>query len=252
MLKHIIPILLILSLLSVNIVSAQTGVDADFTYESGNQVFSDVDENHWAFDYLSSVDNIGFFQSGAIDDSTGTFRCDEPANRAEASKLVAILFGDLDTDEILISTNADFSDIQENDWFYSYIEYLSSKGVIQGYHDNTFRPEVFITRAEMAKIAAGFLYNLETSGQVSIDIPEGTQSFTDVAITDWFYPYIEFLAKEDEDFDFYSPLTGYADNSFHPNANVTRCEMVKMVAEAYEYTQFISALANLDWDDLLQ
>lgn len=163
------------------------------------------------------------------------------------------MFGSVDMEEFVDSTNADFDDVNSEDWFYTYIEYLSSKGILHGYTDNTFRPDAYITRAEMAKVAAGFLFHLEDiSENVSLDIPSGTQTFTDVSESDWFYPYIELLAKKDDGYDFYNPLLGYSDDSFHPNAYVTRCEMVKMTAEAFELYQFVAALANLDWEDLLQ
>ena len=239
--------LFLLPLLFTNLVSAERNLDDGFSYETGDQVFSDIGENHWAYDYLNTADNIGLFELGAIDDSDETFRCNDVANRAEASKLVAIVFGSLDTEEFVDPTNHDFSDVTSGDWHYPHIEYLSSKGIIAGYSDGTFRPEALITRAEMAKIAAGFIFHLtEISDGLTLNLPEeGTQTFTDVTENDWYYQYIELLARDDEDFTFYEPLKGYSDGGFHPNGNVTRCEMVKMVAEASEVYQFTSALVEL-------
>lgn len=78
----ILSSLLLALFLTVNIASATTEADIDFIYESGEPIFSDVNESHWAFDYLNTADNVGFFELGAIDDASRVFRCDEFANRA--------------------------------------------------------------------------------------------------------------------------------------------------------------------------
>lgn len=41
-----------------------------------------------------------------------------------------------------------FSDVNNNDWFYSVVNELSDKGIISGYEDNTFKPQKAVSYAE--------------------------------------------------------------------------------------------------------
>ncbi len=49
--------------------------------------------------------------------------------------------------------NKDFKDIKSSDWFYSSVNNLSSKGIISGYSDDTFRPNNSVTTAEFLKLS---------------------------------------------------------------------------------------------------
>lgn len=41
-----------------------------------------------------------------------------------------------------------FTDVNQNDWFYSTVTELTNKGIISGYEDNTFKPQKAVTYAE--------------------------------------------------------------------------------------------------------
>lgn len=43
-----------------------------------------------------------------------------------------------------------FKDVNENDWFYKFVNALSDEGIINGYEDGTFQPNNSITRAEVS------------------------------------------------------------------------------------------------------
>ncbi len=81
--------------------------------------------------------------------SDGTFRPDAPVNRAEALKILS-LAGSLQ--EIPGFTPATFPDVTADDWFSVYVSAASSRKIVQGYEDGTFRPQHPISRAEAAKI----------------------------------------------------------------------------------------------------
>ncbi len=78
-----------------------------------------------------------------------TFRPDDELNRAEALKIVSLAAGLLEDTE---SEPAAFSDVSSSDWFAPYVRITSSRNIIMGYGDGTFRPQNSITRAEAAKI----------------------------------------------------------------------------------------------------
>jgi hypothetical protein len=81
----------------------------------------------------------------------GTFRPDDPVNRAEALKILLLATGvtpleDEDT------TEREFSDVPSDSWFSPYIERAVALDFIEGYEDGTFRPGQSITRAEASKL----------------------------------------------------------------------------------------------------
>lgn len=114
-----------------------------------------------------------------------------------------------------------FVDVQLSDWFHDYVHCLYCMGAISGYADHTFRPYNNTIRGQMTKIVVlAFNYPMH--------IPT-TATFSDVPPTDTFYRYIETAA-------FYHVVTGYADGSFHPYANVTRGQLCKITVGAAGWT----------------
>ena len=48
--------------------------------------------------------------------------------------------------------NAFYTDMDENHWAYQSIKFLTEVGVVVGYPDGTYKPDIPVTRAEFAKI----------------------------------------------------------------------------------------------------
>ena len=92
---------------------------------------------------------------------------------------------------------------------------------IQGYDDGTFRPEGFITRAEMAALAAR-ISGVYDKNQTY------TLSFGDCTASDWFYSYVGCCTA-------YGLINGYQDNTFRPGNNVTRAEFAAIIARIYGF-----------------
>lgn len=81
-----------------------------------------------------------------------------------------------------------------------------------------FRPEESITRAEFAKIVCTVL------GQDLNNIKtENSFNFSDVKKEDWYYDYIEILAKK-------GIIRGYGDGTFKPNDTIKRQEAAVILA----------------------
>jgi len=101
-------------------------------------------------------------------DENGELNLEKEVTRAEfATMMVRLLnIGDL------IYTATEFSDVNENDWFYGDVMRLVMSGIISGYNDGTFRPDDYISPQEAAKIivaALGYNYSAELYG----GYPEG-------------------------------------------------------------------------------
>ena len=110
-----------------------------------------------------------------------------------------------------------FRDINPNDYFYEHVLDLRDAGAIGGYDDGTFRPYNQATRAQLVKIVVlAFHIPLYTGNE---------QHFSDVPRDHPFYQYIE-TARRD------NIISGYADGTFRPYANVTRGQIAKIAVES--------------------
>jgi len=90
---------------------------------------------------------------------------------------------------------------------------VAKSGLMNGYGNQTFKPDGNITREELAKV---FSYLL-SSAQSAADSP-----FDDTGeIGAWAYPYVSALVKE-------GIILGYEDNTFRPKNNITHAELAVM------------------------
>ena len=107
-----------------------------------------------------------------------------------------------------------FWDIQEDDWFYSAIEWMFNKKVMRGTSDTTFSPDGTVTRAMMATTLwrMGWWYPFE--GNESLPFTDLTQ--------DWYISAIAWAAKE-------GIVTGYGDGRFAPDEPITREQIAVML-----------------------
>jgi len=110
------------------------------------------------------------------------------------------------------SYGATFSDIKGH-WAESYINEAVQEGVVQGYPDGTFLPDKSVTRAEFAAMVNKALRNTATS----------SISFTDVPHNEWFYSDISKAVAA-------TYVAGYENNTFLPNAPITRQEAAVVIS----------------------
>lgn len=110
-----------------------------------------------------------------------------------------------------------YYDVPPDHPFYPYIECLSRRGIVGGYPDGNFYPGNIVTRAQFVKmvvLAMGFpLHN------------PPTHTFSDVLPGSPFYQYVETAAAR-------GLVGGYPDGTFHPNVNITRGQMSKIIVTA--------------------
>lgn len=105
---------------------------------------------------------------------------------------------------------ASFPDISGH-WAESYIEEAASEGLVSGYPDGSFKPQGYITRAEMATIYARMMQLQNVAPNTFTDIP-GT----------WYH---EAVLKN----VYAGILSGYPNQTFRPNNKITRQEAAKMM-----------------------
>ncbi|MBR3942546.1 MAG: S-layer homology domain-containing protein, partial [Clostridia bacterium] len=99
---------------------------------------------------------------------------------------------------------ADFFDLTPDHWAYEAVQYVASKGVINGYEDGSFRPSNVVTRAEFVKLIG--------EGPVVRETP-----FDDVDESHWGYKYIMSSGME------------VTDNKFLPDQPILRGEVIDLL-----------------------
>jgi hypothetical protein len=100
------------------------------------------------------------------------------------------------------------------------IEFLNTHDVLYGSPDGTFRPDANITRGEILKIvleAAGEGHNALVASEASATL------YTDVPSSHTLATYVNFASA-------HGFIGGYGDGTFRPDAQVTRAEAAKIVA----------------------
>lgn len=111
-----------------------------------------------------------------------------------------------------------FTDINQYTDHYNDILKLYSQGVIKGFADNTFRPDVNVTRGQAAKMLATVL-KLDTKNiqdPYFKDVPKGSE----------YYKYVAALQNA-------GIMSGYSNGTFMPNEVITRGELAKMVVVGF-------------------
>lgn len=114
---------------------------------------------------------------------------------------------------------SNYLDVSTSDKYCDAIEYVTGRGIFDGYPDGTFKPYQAINRAETSKvIIKGFDYPILS--------PDGTNlGFWDLLPEAWYIPYIK-TGKA------YGILQGYPDGSFQPARTVNRVELLKIFLES--------------------
>lgn len=108
-----------------------------------------------------------------------------------------------------------FTDVGESFWGYKAIEALSSKGLVSGYEDSSYRPDNNITRAEFAKLVVNIYQNLggELGGE--------SVAFGDVSANDWCYDAVSAASA-------LGIIMG-SEGNFNPNHNITRQDAATII-----------------------
>ena len=130
--------------------------------------------------------------------------------RAEATVIFFRLLNDSVRTKYLDADNV-FPDVNLNDWFNLGVSTMENSGFVSGYDDGLFRPNAYITRAELATIISNF-DDLE---------PVAENKFADVE-GHWAEKYINSAAEK-------GWLSGYEDGLFRPNQHITRAETMSMI-----------------------
>ncbi|OAS13982.1 polysaccharide lyase family 8 super-sandwich domain-containing protein [Paenibacillus oryzisoli] len=110
----------------------------DKTTTQAGIAYTDVESTHWAKDAIDQVARMGLM-SGYPD---GSFKSEQSITRAEMASIAAKLLT-VKPDAV----GGSFADVVDH-WAQVAIKEVKAAGIISGYADGTFRPEMRLTRAE--------------------------------------------------------------------------------------------------------
>lgn len=114
-----------------------------------------------------------------------------------------------------------FPDVAEDYRHAQAIEFLTERGVVEGYPDGNFKPENLVNRAEAMKM-------ITNAFKIADEELEYEAIFPDVQEKDWFFRFV-MSAENNEVVD------GYPDGKFRPEREVNLAETLKMTLLAGKF-----------------
>ena len=120
---------------------------------------------------------------------------------------------------ILSTVEAAFTDVPSSHPNYESINYVQAKGIVEGYSDGSFKPDITINRAELTKIIMATEHEADTISNCNVY----TTNLSDVPAEAWFSSFV-CTAKAN------NIINGYADGTFKPGQSVTFVEAAKIIS----------------------
>ena len=186
--------------------------------------FSDLDQARWAIPYISKLTEKEVF-AGYAD---GTFRPNKPVTRAEAMATAVRLMGlDDEAAEVDPDTELHFKDAKLIDKRFAWAKGSIVIGLQNGLFEPSeekFDPQKPASRVWVASLMVKALGLEEEALERMTEIPD----FKDAAaIPAGSIGYVNVAVDE-------GIVSGYTDNTFKPNKNVTRAEIAVLLAKTGE------------------
>ena len=144
---------------------------------------------------------------------------------------------------VAVASAKDYSDVKADNTYADAIDALSGLNILNGFPDETFRPDGLLTRAEAAKIVA-IIHNAATNGKIDADIADlyknAQNSFVDCN-NSWALPYIN-----------YCRITGLADGmtttTYEPNRKLTGVQFLKLMLTTLNFDSAKEGYTGKGWD----
>lgn len=142
----------------------------------GKGTFNDVDSKAWYSGYVEAVNTEGLMTGY----SDGSFKPDRKITRAELAATIAKYYN-IDSRNTVVFDRS-FKDSQ-NHWAGNYLEEMSRYRIVNGYADGSFKPDAYITRAEVVTMVNNMLFRGPIEGMA--------RDYTDLAKTHWAFGAIQ-------------------------------------------------------------
>ena len=170
--------------------------------------FTDVNENDWFYDVV-----LYAYDNGLMTGVSATeFAPNQTTTRGMIVSMLARLEG------VTSAEDAGFADVAANDWYATAVNWAASVGVVNGYEDNTFRPNAPITREQMAAI----LYNYADYKGYDVSARADLSDYADAAsISSWAEDVLAWANAE-------GLINGMTTTTIDPQGATTRAQTAAM------------------------
>lgn len=126
------------------------------------QNYTDLDENHWAYNYIQMLSDEGV----VVGYPDGTFKPNEYVTRAEFASMA---IKGLKMQDYIVKEKINFADIPGNHWAYDQIQRAAYFDLID-VNDRTFDPEGSVTRGHAITVTVNALSTEDLSEEKALDI----------------------------------------------------------------------------------
>lgn len=170
--------------------------------------FVDVDENDWFYDVV-----LYAYENGLM---TGTSADAFAPNTATTRGMIVSMLARLEG--VTSAEGAGFTDVADNDWYATAVNWAASEGIVNGFEDDTFRPNDVITREQMAAI----LYNYADYKGYDVSARADLSDYADAAsISSWAEDVLAWANAE-------GLINGMTATTIDPQGATTRAQTAAM------------------------
>lgn len=217
--------------------NGEVSVSDDWAYEDDKITLTITPDDGYEVDKIEIVDDEGDkIDAKKVDDEDNkyTFRmanCDVTVTVTfkEEGKTTEDTDKEEDKDDEE-TTELNFTDVKETDWFFKGVEYVVDKGVMSGVSENEFAPAGKLTRAMLVQM----LYNMESRPACDAE-----NAFIDVPVGQWYTDAVIWANDA-------KIVSGMGEGLFAPNMEITREQMVAMLYNYAKYKGYdVTASADL-------
>lgn len=221
----------------INPKNGEVSVSDDWAYEDDKITLTITPDDGYEVDKIEIVDDEGDkIDAKKVDDEDNkyTFRmanCDVTVTVTfkEEGKTTEDTDKEEDKDDEE-TTELNFTDVKESDWFYKGVAYVVDKGVMSGVSENQFDPSGKLTRAMLVQM----LYNMESRPACDAE-----NAFMDVPVGQWYTDAVIWANDA-------KIVSGMGEGLFAPNMEITREQMVVMLYNYAKYKGYdVTASADL-------
>ena len=189
--------------------ASKVTVKATFIKDLVTLPFTDVSADDWFYDPVCYVYSQGLMTGT----SATTF---EPNTSLSRAMLVAVLHR---LEGSPAASGSDFTDVADGDWYAQAVNWAASVGVVNGFDDGTFQPNVAITREQMAAI----LRNYAAYKGMDVTATGNLTHYSDAnSISAWAKDSVEWAVGS-------GLIGGYEDSTLRPQGTTTRAEVASVL-----------------------
>ena len=177
-----------------------------------SDLFIDIAPDAWYKDAVQYA-----YDNGLMTGVSATeFAPEATTTRAMIVSILARLEG------VTTAEAAGFADVNDNDWYATAVNWAANVGVVNGYEDNTFRPNTAITREQLAAI----LMNYAAYKGEDVSNRADLTSYTDQPST-WAEEAMQWAVAE-------GLISGVTNDQLQPQSSATRAQVAAILQRLLE------------------